>query len=150
MEIILSSLDETGNPCNDCGVASRTPGSMQQTQGEEVIRELILSERYRQSPYNQGNASSARIREIEMSDELLAAVDRTATYRAYYIQHSVPRFNNPTGVFDNDQYVYKIYAKCSDAADQAAIKKLMEGLEAWAADNGNKVVYTDEVAQPYW
>jgi hypothetical protein len=123
---------------------------MQQTQGEEVIRELILSERYRQSPYNQGNASSARIREIEMSDELLAAVDRTATYRAYYIQHSVPRFNNPTGVFDNDQYVYKIYAKCSDAADQAAIKKLMEGLEAWAADNGNKVVYTDEALQPYW
>jgi|TARA_R110002050_G_scaffold223766_2_gene359709 hypothetical protein len=150
VEIILSSLDETGNPCNDCGVASRTPGSMQQTQGEEVIRELILSERYRQSPYNQGNASSARIREIEMSDELLAAVDRTATYRAYYIQHSVPRFNNPTGVFDNDQYVYKIYAKCSDAADQAAIKKLMEGLEAWAADNGNKVVYTDEALQPYW
>ena len=27
VEIILSSLDETGNPCNDCGVASRTPGS---------------------------------------------------------------------------------------------------------------------------
>tara|TARA_R100001463_G_scaffold19673_1_gene48307 strand:+ start:2369 stop:3916 length:1548 start_codon:yes stop_codon:yes gene_type:complete len=143
VEIILSSLDETGNPCNDCGVASRTPGSMQQTQGEEVIRELIMSERYRQSPYNQGNASSARIREIEMSDELLAAVDRTATYRAYYIQHSVPRFNNPTGVFDNDQYVYKIYAKCSDAADQAAIKKIMESLEAWAGANGNKVVFED-------
>ena len=51
VEIILSLLDETGNPCNDCGTAERTPGQMQQTQGEEVIRELILSERYRQSPY---------------------------------------------------------------------------------------------------
>ena len=81
---------------------------MQQTQGEEVIRELIMSERYRQSPYNQGNRDSARIREIELSDELLAAVDRTATYRGYYILHSVPRINNPTGVFDNDQYLYKI------------------------------------------
>jgi len=46
-------------------------------------------------------------------------------------------------VFGNDQYVYKIYAKCSDAADQAAIKKIMEGLEAWAGDNGNKVVFED-------
>jgi len=148
VEIIVSQLDETGNPCNDCGVASRTPGSMQQTQGEEVIRDLIMSERYRQSPYNQGNADSARIREIELSDELLAAVDRTATYRAYYIKHSVPRFNNPTGVFDNDQYVYKIYVKCSDAAAQGQLDDLMEGLEAWAGDNGNKVVFQDTNA--YW
>ena len=148
VEIIVSQLDETGNPCNDCGVATQSPGSMQQTQGEEVIRELIMSERYRQSPYNQGNADSARIREIEMSDELLAAVDRTATYRAYYIQHSVPRFNNPTGVFDNDQYVYKIYAKCSDAAVQLLVVDLMEALEAWAGDNGNKVVFED--TNIYW
>ena len=139
VEIILSQLDETGNPCNDCGVEARTPGSMQQTQGEEVIRELIMSERYRQSPYNQGNRDSARIREIEMSDELLAAVDRTATYKAYYVQHSVPRFNNPSGVFDNDQYVYKIYVKCSDAAAQAEALALLTALSAWADSTGNFV-----------
>ncbi len=139
VEIIVSLLDETGNPCNDCGVASATPGSMQQTQGEEVIRELIMSERYRQSPYNQGNADSARIREIELSDELLAAVDRTSTYRAYYVQHSVPRFNNPSGVFDNDQYQYKIYVKCDDAAAQAAMEDFLQGLQAWAKDNGNNL-----------
>ena len=98
-----------------------------------------MSERYRQSPYNQGNRDSARIREIEMSDELLAAVDRTATYRAYYVQHSVPRFNNPTGVFDNDQYQYKIYVKCSDAAAQTAVEKLMDGLSEFAKANGNNV-----------
>ena len=112
---------------------------MQQTQGEEVIRELIMSERYRQSPYNQGNADSARIREIELSDELLAAVDRTSTYRAYYVQHSVPRFNNPSGVFDNDQYQYKIYVKCSDTAAQNAMEDFLEGLQAWAKDNGNNL-----------
>jgi hypothetical protein len=148
VEIIVSQLDETGNPCNDCGVATKTPGSEQQTQGEEVIRDLLMSERYRQSPYNQGNADSSRIREIEMSDELLAAVDRTATYRAYYIQHSVPRFNNPTGVFDNDQYVYKVYVKCSDTAAQAQLDNLFEDLEAWAGDNGNKIVFEDTNA--YW
>lgn len=143
VEIIVSLLDETGNPCNDCGVATNVAGSMQQTQGEQVIRDLILSERYRQSPFNTGNADSSRIREIEMSSEILAAVDRSATYRAYYVQHSVPRFNNPTGVFDNDQYVYKIYVKCSDTAAQGQLDDLFEGLKAWADDNGNKIVIED-------
>jgi len=141
VEVLVSLLDETGNPCNDCGVATATPGSMQQTQGEEVIRELILSERYRQSPYNQGNADSARIREIEMSDEILAAVDRSSTYKAYYIQHSVPRFNNPTGVFDNDQYIYKVYVKCSDTQAQSEMVAFMELLQDWAADNGNNLAF---------
>ena len=147
VEIIASILDETGDPCNDCGTAARTAGQMQQTQGEQVIRELILSERYRQSPYNQGNRDSARIREIEMSDELLAAVDRTETYRAYYIQHTVPRFNNPTGVFDNDQYVYKVYVKCSDNAAQLQLDDLFDGLAAWAGDNNNKIVVE---TNPVW
>ena len=139
VEIIASILDETGDPCNDCGTAARTSGQMQATQGEEVIRDLILSERYRQSPYNQGNADSARIREIEMSDELLAAVDRTATYRAFYIQHVVPRFNNPSGVFDNDQYVYQIYVKCSDAAAIAAVLALANQVVTLANAAGNNI-----------
>ena len=139
VEIIASILDETGDPCNDCGTAARTPGQMQATQGEEVVRDLILSERYRQSPYNQGNADSARIREIEMSDELLAAVDRTATYRAFYIQHVVPRFNNPSGVFDNDQYVYQIYVKCSDAAAIAAVLALANQVVTLANAAGNNI-----------
>jgi hypothetical protein len=145
VEIITSLLDETGNPCNDCGVSARTPGQMQQTQGEEVIRDLIMSERYRQSPYNQGNADSARFREIEMSDELLSAVDRSATYKAYYVQHSVPRFNNPSGVFDNDQYVYKIFVKCSDAAAQLEAEVLMEALATWADGTGNYVPFEKDI-----
>jgi len=139
VEIIASILDETGDPCNDCGTAARTSGQMQATQGEEVIRDLILSERYRQSPYNQGNADSARIREIEMSDELLAAVDRTATYRAFYIQHVVPRFNNPSGVFDNDQYVYQIYVKCTDTAAITAVTALATQVVTLANARGNNI-----------
>ena len=142
VEIIVSSLDETGNPCNDCGVASRTPGQMQQTQGERVIRELIMSERYRQSPYNQGNASSARIREIEMSDELLDSVSRSSTYLGYYFQHSVPRFNNPTGVFDNDQYQYKVYVKCDNGALITAMDNMFLTLSAWAGANFNPVPFS--------
>ena len=145
VEIIASILDETGDPCNDCGTAAKTPGQMQATQGEAVIRDLILSERYRQSPYNQGNADSARIREIEMSDELLAAVDRTATYRAFYIQHVVPRFNNPSGVFDNDQYVYQIYVKCSDGAAITAVTALATQVVTLANAAGNNIALESDL-----
>lgn len=145
VEIIASILDETGDPCNDCGTAARTPGQMQATQGEAVIRDLILSERYRQSPYNQGNADSARIREIEMSDELLSAVDRTATYRAFYIQHVVPRFNNPSGVFDNDQYVYQIYVKCSDSAAITAVTALANQVVTLANAAGNNIAFETDL-----
>lgn len=145
--IIASILDETGNPCNDCGVATSTPGQMQQTQGEQVVRDLILSERYRQSPFNQGNADSARIRQIEMSDEILGAVDRSATYKAYYIQHTVPRFNNPSGVFDNDQYVYQVYVKCSDTAANTAVLALVNKVVALANAAGNNIALE---TNSYW
>ena len=126
--IIPSLLDETGDTCNDCGVATSVTGKSAQVLGETVLRELLLSENYRQSPYNQGNADSARIREIEMSDDLLAAVDRTGTYVEYIIQHVVPRYNNPSGVFDNDQYIYKIYVDSTDAASIAAMDVLIAQL----------------------
>lgn len=145
--IIASILDETGNPCNDCGVATSTPGQMQQTQGENVIRDLILSERYRQSPFNQGNADSARIREIELSDEILSAVDRNVTYKAYYIQHTVPRFNNPSGVFDNDQYVYQIYVKCSDTTANTNVLALVNKVVALANTAGNNIALETNA---YW
>jgi hypothetical protein len=145
--IIASILDETGNPCNDCGVATSTPGQMQQTQGENVVRDLILSESYRQSPFNQGNVDSARIREIEMSDELLAAVDRSAIYKAYYIQHTVPRFNNPSGVFDNDQYVYQIYVKCSDTTANTNVLALVNKVVALANAAGNNIALE---TNSYW
>jgi len=139
VELILSVLDETGNPCNDCGVATMTQGSMQQTQGEEVIRALILSERYRQSPYNQGNADSARIREIEMSDDLLGFVDRKVTYKAYYVQHVVPRFNNPSGVYDHDQYVCQIFVKDTDTAGKTAVEAILDGLITMANTAGQNI-----------
>ena len=116
VKVILSVLDETGNPCNDCGVSTSTPGQMPNTLGEKVLRDLILTDRYMQMPYNQGTADSARIREIEGSADTVDAVTRGALYKVYYLQHSVPRFNNPSGVFDNDQYLYQIYVKSDDAA----------------------------------
>jgi hypothetical protein len=126
--VILSVLDESGNPCNDCGVATSTPGQMPETLGEKVLRDLILTDRYMQSPFNQGSADSARIREIEGSEEVIRAVDRDVLYQVYYIQHSVPRFNNPSGTFDNDQYLYQIFVKCTDTAVITELDNMMAAL----------------------
>lgn len=79
--------------------------------GDKVFKDLILSDRYMQMPRNQGIKDSARFREIEQSDNLLnniTAANRNYWYTIYYLTHSVPRYNNPTGVFDNDQYTYSI------------------------------------------
>lgn len=125
VKVILSLLDETGNPCNDCGVATDAPGQMPSTLGERVLRDLILSDRYMQMPYNQGTADSARIREIEGSVDTVSAVTRDALYKVYYLQHSVPRFNNPSGVFDNDQYLYQIFVLSTDTASITAMDAMM-------------------------
>ena len=132
VQIILSSLDETGEPCNDCGVASRTTGVMAQISGETVLRDLLMSERYMQMPYNQGNADSSRIREIEHSDDIVSAVDRSARYVSLNLLHSVPRFNNPSGVFDNDQYLYTFYA-VAGSAGETALDTLFGQIEALAS-----------------
>lgn len=101
---------------------TRTPA---ETLGEQVLREIILDGRYRQDGgWNQGNKDSARFREIEGGALLCAEFPvngesrgtagrgRRNSYKYYYIQHTVPRFNNPTGVFDNDQYVVAVAIPC--------------------------------------
>jgi hypothetical protein len=143
VSIILSVMDETGNPCNDCGVATATPGQMAQTQGETVLRDLLLTERYAQNPFNQGNRDSSRIREIEGFDPILAAVDRTKLYRVYYLQHSVPRLNNPSGVFDNDQYLYSVYVDEDDTAAVSNLDTLWAAIETECEAVGNYTVDID-------
>lgn len=80
--------------------------------GECVLRDLIQDGRYRQDGgFNQGNKDSNRFREIEGGKKLVDAVKLADPYVVYYLQHSVPRFNNPTGVFDNDQYIVAVAVK---------------------------------------
>ena len=141
--IILSLLDETGDPCNDCGVATSTPGRMATTSGETVLRELLMTESYMQMPYNQRTADSSRIREIELSDDIVGAIDRTALYKLYQLQHSVPRFNNPTGVFDNDQYVYNFYVKCDDENGDEAINEVFNQLRELANEYYGNPIQVD-------
>jgi hypothetical protein len=82
-----------------------------------------------------------------MSDELVAAVDRSATYKAYYVQHVVPRFNNPSSTFDNDQYVYQIFVKDSDTAAKTAVEAILAKLVVLANGAGNNIAVETNL---YW
>lgn len=147
VQLVASILNETGDPCNDCGVVSTTPGTMQQTSGETVLRQLLLTESYGQSPFHQGNVDAVRMREIEGSEEVISAVDRSALYKTYYVQHSVPRFNNATSVFDNDQYVYEIFVKCSDTTTQGEVEDLLDLLIDAANSSGNPIARESAIDQ---
>lgn len=107
VRIYASEVDLTGDPCAFDGicVVNECLGLQANGLGESVAREMILSEAYRQSFF----ATDLRIREITQGNQILDVIDRNALYDAVYLQHSVPRFNNPTGTFDNDQYLLTFY-----------------------------------------
>ena len=110
VRIYASEVDYNGDPCTFASlcVANTCDPIQGSGFGENVVRELILSEGYNQSPFYTGK--DLRIREITQGYDVTNTIDRTAQYTRYFIQHSVPRFNNPTGTFDNDQYLLEIVA----------------------------------------
>ena len=158
--IYASVLDESGNPCLVSSFVAHTPDATGVTTslpylsshgfevqtpvqafglGETVLRELILDGRYLQNAYpDSSRVESFRMREIE-ADPALATVSRTSLYDRVMILHNVPRFNNPTGTFDNDQYLIVIHvpagtsttalttfitASCTDAGNTVALETL--------------------------
>jgi hypothetical protein len=108
VKLFISETDLTGDPCAFDGicVVKECEGLQVQGLGETVLRDLILSESYRQNFF----ATDFRIREITQGNQIVNSVDRTALYWRYYLQHSIPRHNNPTGTFDSDQYLLEIYS----------------------------------------
>ena len=103
VNLIVSEVDYNGDPCEFTGicVVNECLGSQAMGLGESVLRDIILSESYRQNFFS----SDFRIREITQGNQIVNAVNRQALYYRTYLQHSVPRFNNPSGTFDNDQYL---------------------------------------------
>ncbi len=108
VKLYASEVDLNGDPCAFTGLCKNDICEPQQLKGtgENVIRDLILTEGYMQQPFYTGQ--DLRIREITNGTDVYDAIDRTSSYTRYYLQHSVPRFNNPTGTFDNDQYLLEI------------------------------------------
>ena len=116
-----SIVDETGDPCGSfCFTTSNSNTGVNTTandntiiqtpiqasgSGETVLRNLILSGRYLQNAYpDSSRVESLRMREVEQ-DPAYTIISRTSLYDQVMVLHSVPRFNNPSGTFDNDQYL---------------------------------------------
>jgi len=140
LKISVDLQDEVGNPCVACqGYAIETATDFKQrtTSSDTAINDILLTEGYRQSPYNQGLRDSSRFREQEGTSGIVTELGRDATsgtckgeFRVYHLLHNIPRFNNPNGVFDNDQYHYKIYVKHDASATDVInpLNKLWEQL----------------------
>lgn len=120
VRIYASLVDYNGDPCvfeGICVLRDECLGLQGMGFGEQVVRDLILSESYLQNFFH----SDIRIREITQGDQILNSVSRNALYTRYYILHSVPRYNNPTGVFDNDQYLLEVITSGTNAAFEATM-----------------------------
>jgi hypothetical protein len=109
--IYTSFVDESGDPCAVNGFVSAEIQAPKQASGlgETVLRELILDGRYLQNAYpDSSRVDSLRMREIE-ADPALATVNKAGLYDQVLILHNVPRFNNPSSTFDNDQYLIVVH-----------------------------------------
>jgi hypothetical protein len=111
VRLYASEVDLNGDPCTFTGicVVTECQGRQGNGYGETFLRDLVLSEAYRQNFLS----SDFRIREITQGTDIIAAVPRgtaasPSRYNAFYLQHNVPRFNNPSSTFDNDQYLLEL------------------------------------------
>jgi hypothetical protein len=131
VRLYASEVDLNGDPClfTTLCVVTECQGLQVNGLGETVVRELTLSESYRQNFL----ATDFRIREITQGNQIISAIDRNELYFRYVLIHNVPRFNNPTGVFDNDQYALTVYS-----LDPVALNAFYSTIEEWliSCDNG--------------
>jgi hypothetical protein len=108
VKLYASEVDYNGDPCafTTLCVVTECQGLQVQGLGETVIRDLTLSESYRQNFL----ATDIRIREITQGNQIVTSVNRASLYWRMYLQHNVPRNYNPSGTFDADQYMLEIFA----------------------------------------
>jgi hypothetical protein len=137
VEIYASIVDESGNPCETTCFSVVEVQDAQQGKGfgETVLREMIQFKRYRQEDFK----TDPRMREV-LGETVLDDIGRTTKYSALYILHSVPRKANPSGTFDNDQYLVKICFPDAQFAD-ATVGQMETWIEALLADAGNPLTF---------
>ena len=125
VKIYASEVDLNGDPCAFDGicVVHECLGTQANGLGETILRELTLSEAYRQNFLH----SDFRIREITQGNQIIASINRNGLYYQYCLQHNVPRHNNPTGTFDADQYLLQVVSLTQMNQFNEVTKKWLEG-----------------------
>lgn len=71
---------------------------------DRLLRDYLLSISYRQDFY----AKDARMRLITDMNTIAADLNQYDKYVNYYLLHRVPRKSNPTGNYDQDQYLTQV------------------------------------------
>jgi len=136
VRLYASEVDLNGDPCTFSGVCVVTECEGRQANGfgDTYLRNTILSESYRQNFF----ASDFRIREITQGNQILNAISRSTTYNAFYIQHNVPRFNNPSSTFDNDQYLLEIVVANTVTPDSGNGQTFANWVNTWLNNCGSR------------
>tara|TARA_R110000772_G_scaffold265784_3_gene387522 strand:+ start:5370 stop:6944 length:1575 start_codon:yes stop_codon:yes gene_type:complete len=136
VQMNLSLVDETGDPCTFNGICISTEccGFGGQGFGDTYLKEVLMGESYLQNFMS----TDPRIREITQGNELRDALVRNQFYTKYVIQHSVPRPYNPSGIYDADQYNLCIYLPTGATA--VAMEALMT---AWLSAANNPITLTE-------
>jgi hypothetical protein len=136
VRLYASEVDLNGDPCAFEGlcVVTECQGRQANGLGETVLRDVILSERYNQNFFH----SDFRIREITQGNQILSAINREASYNRFFIQHNVPRFNNPTSTFDNDQYLLEIIVDDFITPSNGYGQTFTNFVETWLGNCGNQ------------
>jgi hypothetical protein len=132
VRVYASMVDETGDVCAFEGlcVIKECEATQAEGFGEQVVRDLILFESYRQNFFH----TDLRLREVTQGYDFTNVIDRNSSYHRYFIAHNVPRRNNPTSTFDNDQYLIEIVVPAKDALFEAFIQSWLGGCGVCSAD----------------
>ena len=154
LQLFASETDLNGDPCafNGVCIEDTCKGVQNEGLGEAVLRDLITSEAYLQNFL----ATDLRIREITQGTGMVNIIDRKRLYNKLYLLHSVPRFNNPTGVFDNDQYMLEFVFPSSSTLTTAddgseigekgtqAFELMHNVLKGWLTNCNNTICLSEE------
>jgi hypothetical protein len=139
VKIYTSITDQQGDPCVDQIFCTPTnPVDLAQQgngYGHKYLRDAILFRRYMQEQY----VYDPRLREVMDQDNVYTYIVGTQFYTAYGILHSVPRFNNPTSTFDNDQYLVTIVMPTSPCDDDTRNTDFEDWMNQYLALAGNGV-----------
>lgn len=97
--------------------------------GEGVLRDLILSERYKQLDF----PTQAKLRE-KLGDPTMGIVTRSEKYTRYYLEFAIPKFQMQT-----NSYTANIFNYCFAVKESTGLATFETLIKAWLAANNPAV-----------
>lgn len=136
--VIISSIqliDDTGDPCSLFKPLTVTQTQAPKTtrgKGDTILRELLLDNEYHQEPF----PWDARRKEIAGFAYLTNTLAPFGSYNdCVSVLYSTPRKYNPSGTYDSDVYLMRIYGE----SNGAYISSVKTWLSAYVASAGTGV-----------